>query len=173
MHSVEAGTHFPLQGCEGEITGLMCSFNSWPSPFDWLKKLVSTRRLEPGVSQDPYWGQIWAGITPESCSTARHLLSFVRVAVRKYRRPGRLTTETFFFPLAGLEAGCARSRSRQGLLHSEASLLGWQTATYLLSLSYTHKHLWHLCVLIFCPYKMPVRLDQSPPCESHITLITS
>lgn len=34
----------------------------------------------------------------------------------------------------------------QGLLHSEASLLGWQTATYLLSLSYTHKHLWHLVV---------------------------
>ena len=98
MHLVEAETHFLLQGREGETTGLMCSFNNRPSPFHWLRKLVSTCRLEPGVSQDLYRGQVWAGITPESCSAARHLLLFVRAAIRKYHRPGHLTTETSFFP---------------------------------------------------------------------------
>ena len=98
---------------------------------------------------------------------------FVRVAIRKYHKLGGLTTETIFFPLTGLEAGCASSRSQQGLLHSEASLLGWQMATYLLSFSCIHKHLWHLCVRIFCSYKIPVRLDPSPPCQSHITFTTS
>lgn len=105
-------------------------------------------------------------------STGTHYW-FVRVAIRKYHKLGSLTTETIFFSHTGLEVGCASSQSQQGLLHSEASLLGWQMATYLLSFPCIHKHRWHLCVLIFCSYKIPVRLDQSPPCESHITFITS